>query len=164
MPVATIDDVRNHDGLLIDTRTATASPAAARTLTSRRHIPGAVNVPERLSHNDGLRTWKSAGEIREVLFDAGLTPDNVQGAIIYLVPVTTPPSPWPPWKTLASPACATMSVAGPSGLPTPQPRRARRPPHRQRLIAPVRPRFAPSASRVRAPSAEGLLVPTTIVG
>ena len=47
------------------------------------HIPGAVNVPERLFHNDGLRTWKSVGEIREVLFDAGLTPDNVQGAIIY---------------------------------------------------------------------------------
>lgn len=84
MPVATIDDVRNHDGLLIDTRTPNRFAGRRENLDLKAgHIPGAVNVPERLFHNDGLRTWKSAGEIREVLFDAGLTPDNVQGAIIY---------------------------------------------------------------------------------
>ena len=84
MSVATIDDVRNHDGLLIDTRTRNRFAGRREHLDLKAgHIPGAVNVPERLFHNDGLRTWKSAGEIREVLFDAGLTPDNVQGAIIY---------------------------------------------------------------------------------
>ena len=84
MPTATIEDVKAHDGLLLDTRTRNRFAGRRENLDLKAgHIPGAVNVPERLFHNDGLRTWKSAGEIREVLFDAGLTPDNVQGAIIY---------------------------------------------------------------------------------
>ena len=83
MPVATIDDVRNHDGLLIDTRTRNRFAGRRENLDLKAgHIPGAVNVPERLFHNDGLRTWKSAGEIREVLFDAGLTPDSTAGRAI----------------------------------------------------------------------------------
>jgi len=47
------------------------------------HIPGAVNVPERLFHNDGVRTLKSPDEIREVLAAAGLTQENTKDAIIY---------------------------------------------------------------------------------
>ena len=46
MPVATIDDVRNHDGLLIDTRTRNRFAGRRENLDLKAgHIPGAVNIP-----------------------------------------------------------------------------------------------------------------------
>ncbi|AKE40008.1 Rhodanese-related sulfurtransferase [Corynebacterium camporealensis] len=84
MEVATIDDVRSHDGLLIDTRTASRFAGRREHLDLKAgHIPGAINLPERLFHDDNDRTWKSPEEIRKVLDNAGLNEDNLKDAIIY---------------------------------------------------------------------------------
>ena len=84
LPTATIDDVRKHDGVLIDTRSSNRFAGRRENLDLKAgHIPGAVNIPERLFHNDGVRTLKTPDEIREVLAAAGLTQENTKDAIIY---------------------------------------------------------------------------------
>lgn len=83
MPTATIEDVKAHDGLLIDTRTANRFAGRREHLDLKAgHIPGAVNLPERKFHNED-KTIKSDEEILEILDNAGITKENVKDAIIY---------------------------------------------------------------------------------
>ena len=87
MPTATLEEAREYSengGLLIDTRTRNRFSGRRENLDLKAgHIPGAVNVPERFFHHDGIRTLKSREENLQVLADAGLTPENVKDAIIY---------------------------------------------------------------------------------
>lgn len=80
---ATIDDVRNHQGLLVDTREPNRFAGRKENLDLKAgHIPGAINVPERYLHNED-RTWKSEEEIRKVFYDAGINEDNIGDVIVY---------------------------------------------------------------------------------
>lgn len=81
--VASIDEVREHTGLLVDTREINRFAGRRENLDLKAgHIPGAVNVPERFLHNPD-RTWKSQEEIRAVFAAAGVTESNVDDVILY---------------------------------------------------------------------------------
>ncbi|WP_296203549.1 sulfurtransferase [uncultured Corynebacterium sp.] len=81
--VATLDEVKEHDGILIDTREPNRFAGRRENLDLKAgHIPGAVNVPERYLHHAD-RTWKNQEEILEVFHDAGINEDNVKDAIVY---------------------------------------------------------------------------------
>lgn len=81
--VANFNDVKNHSGLLIDTREANRFAGRRENLDLKAgHIPGAVNVPERNLHHPD-RTWKKKEEVLEVFNQAGITADNVKDAIVY---------------------------------------------------------------------------------
>lgn len=73
MPVATMEDVKKHTGILIDARDS-ARFAGHRELLDLKagHIPGAVNVPARNLLNED-HTFKTPEEIREILSLAGVT-------------------------------------------------------------------------------------------
>ncbi|WP_293950590.1 sulfurtransferase [uncultured Corynebacterium sp.] len=73
MPVATMEDVKKHTGILIDARDS-ARFAGHRELLDLKagHIPGAVNVPARNLLNED-HTFKAPEEIREILSLAGVT-------------------------------------------------------------------------------------------
>ncbi|WP_027004395.1 sulfurtransferase [Corynebacterium halotolerans] len=81
LPVATIDDVRAHDGLLLDAREARRFAGHREVLDLKAgHIPGAVNVPVRdLCHDDN--TLRSRDEIRERFERAGVT--SGENVIVY---------------------------------------------------------------------------------
>ncbi|TVU84466.1 sulfurtransferase [Corynebacterium aurimucosum] len=84
MPTATIDEVKDHQGLLLDVRTRNRFAGRRENLDLKAgHIPGAVNLPERLFHTEDITVWKSKEEILEILDDHGVTKENVDGAIIY---------------------------------------------------------------------------------
>ncbi|WP_296132961.1 rhodanese-like domain-containing protein [uncultured Corynebacterium sp.] len=84
MPTATMEDVKAHDGLLLDTRTRNRFAGRRENLDLKAgHIPGAVNLPERLFHTEDMTTWRSKDEILEILAQHGVTKENVDGAIIY---------------------------------------------------------------------------------
>lgn len=81
--VATLDDVKNHTGILIDTREPNRFAGRRENLDLKAgHIPGAVNVAERFLHHAD-RTWKTKEEILEVFAQAGITQDNVAESIVY---------------------------------------------------------------------------------
>lgn len=73
LPLATIDDVRNFTGLLIDAREP-ARYAGRRELLDLKagHIPGAINIPSREMLNDDA-TYRTPEQIRERLAAAGVT-------------------------------------------------------------------------------------------
>lgn len=78
MPTATIEDVKAHNGILLDAREANRFAGRKEFLDLKAgHIPGAVNVPSRdLLQEDG--TFKSAEELREIFANVGITSaDNV---------------------------------------------------------------------------------------
>lgn len=81
--VASIDDVKNHSGVLIDAREPSRFAGRTEELDLKAgHIPGALNIPERFLHNED-RTWKSKEEIRQVIKDAGVTEEQLADAIVY---------------------------------------------------------------------------------
>ncbi|WP_273369204.1 sulfurtransferase [Corynebacterium massiliense] len=81
--VATLDEVKEFDGPLIDTREPNRFAGRRENLDLKAgHVPGAVNVAERHLHNAD-RTWKSKEEIREVFANAGIDESNVKDAIVY---------------------------------------------------------------------------------
>ncbi|MDY3127524.1 MAG: sulfurtransferase [Corynebacterium sp.] len=81
--VATIDDVHSHTGVLIDSREPNRFAGRRENLDLKAgHIPGAVNIPDRLLRNAD-HTWKSAAEIRDIFQRAGINHDNVADAIVY---------------------------------------------------------------------------------
>lgn len=81
MPVATLEDVKAFDGLLIDAREPNRYAGRRELLDLKAgHIPGAVNVPVReLRHDDN--TWKSPEDLRGIFADAGVTEETE--AIVY---------------------------------------------------------------------------------
>ena len=84
MPTVTIDEVKEHKGLLLDVRTRNRFAGRRENLDLKAgHIPGAVNLPERLFHTKDITVWKSKEEILEILDQHGVTKENVDGAIIY---------------------------------------------------------------------------------
>lgn len=81
MPVATIDDVRTHEGVLIDVRQPNRFAGRREILDLKAgHIPGAINVPVDDLFDDH-RLVKSPEEIRERFAAAGVA--DTEGAIIY---------------------------------------------------------------------------------
>ena len=84
MPTVTIDEVKEHTGLLLDARTRNRFAGRRENLDLKAgHIPGAVNLPERLFHTDGVTVWRSKEEIIDILGEHGVTKENTDGAIIY---------------------------------------------------------------------------------
>ncbi|APT93333.1 sulfultransferase [Corynebacterium phocae] len=83
LPTATIEEVKAHEGLLIDTREPNRFAGFRENLDLKAgHIPGAINVPERAFHKpDG--TWKSKKEICDAFVKAGANEENLKDAIIY---------------------------------------------------------------------------------
>ncbi|QNE90218.1 sulfurtransferase [Corynebacterium incognita] len=79
--VATIEDVKAHDGLLVDTREPNRFAGLREILDLKAgHIPGAINVPERELLNPD-RTFKTPEEIRDIFAHAGVT--TGEGVIVY---------------------------------------------------------------------------------
>lgn len=79
--VATIDDVRAHDGLLLDAREARRFAGHREVLDLKAgHIPGAVNVPVRDLCDDD-KTLRGLDEIRERFERAGVT--TGENVIVY---------------------------------------------------------------------------------
>ena len=78
LPVATIDEVKNFDGVLIDTREANRYAGRKEYLDLKAgHIPGAVSVPTREILNPD-NTFRPAEEIRATFEKVGVTdPNNV---------------------------------------------------------------------------------------
>lgn len=78
MPTATIDQVKTHDGILIDARDADRFAGRRELLDLKAgHIPGAVNVPARSLLNEDS-TFKSPEELRSIFASVGVTSgDNV---------------------------------------------------------------------------------------
>ena len=81
LPVATIDDVKNFDGLLLDVREENRFQGRKERLDLKAgHIPGAVNLPtRRLTHED--HSLRSPEEIRAEFEAVGV--DDPAKVIIY---------------------------------------------------------------------------------
>ena len=83
LPVATIDEVKNFDGVLIDTREANRYAGRKERLDLKAgHIPGAINIPTRSVMNP-KQSFKPAEELREIFASHGVTQDTIADAIIY---------------------------------------------------------------------------------
>lgn len=84
MPVLTLEEVRDFDGLLIDAREADRWAGRRELLDVRAgHIPGAVNVPVRSLLNED-NTFRSPGELREIFAAAGVTgPEDAKRTCVY---------------------------------------------------------------------------------
>ena len=81
--VATIEDVKAHTGILLDTREANRFAGRRENLDLKAgHIPGAINIPQRDFHHAD-RTWKSKEEISALFQQAGINKDNVKDTIVY---------------------------------------------------------------------------------
>ncbi len=81
VPVATIEDVRAHDGILIDAREPRRYAGHREILDLKAgHIPGAVNVPVGDLHRDG-HMLRSPEEIRDRFARAGVT--SGENVIVY---------------------------------------------------------------------------------
>ena len=81
MPVATIEDVRAHEGILIDARDPGRFAGRHEKLDLKAgHIPGAINIPARSLLRDDY-TMKTPEEIRDHLAAAGVTSGD--GVIVY---------------------------------------------------------------------------------
>ncbi|AKE42028.1 Thiosulfate sulfurtransferase sseB [Corynebacterium kutscheri] len=83
LPTATIEDVKQHKGILLDTRESNRFSGRKENLDLKAgHIPGAINVPTReLVDEEGL--FKTAEELREIFAQKGITADTIDDVIIY---------------------------------------------------------------------------------
>lgn len=81
VPCASIDDVRNHQGVLVDAREPRRYAGQREILDLKAgHIPGAINVPVRdLCHDD--HTLRSPEEIRTRFAEEGIT--SGEDVIVY---------------------------------------------------------------------------------
>lgn len=83
MPVASIEEVKDHEGLLIDAREPNRFAGRKEFLDLKAgHIPGAINIPVRL-FADEWGTLKPAEELAQIFADHGLTAENAADAIVY---------------------------------------------------------------------------------
>ncbi|MFP7365942.1 sulfurtransferase [Corynebacterium callunae] len=81
MPVSTMEDVRNHEGILIDARDANRFAGRHEMLDLKAgHIPGAINVPARSLLNAD-NTFKTPEEIREIFAAVGV--QSGENVIVY---------------------------------------------------------------------------------
>lgn len=85
MPTASIEQVRDFKGLLIDARGADRFTGRSEILDLRAgHIPGAVNLPVYDLFHKETQTLRSVDEIRDRLAEVGLTQDlNPDEVIVY---------------------------------------------------------------------------------
>lgn len=83
MPVATLEDVAGHRGVLVDFREQSRFVGRREILDLKAgHIPGAVNLPVwQLVHEDN--TFRSPAEIRACFAAIGVTEDNAAETIVY---------------------------------------------------------------------------------
>ncbi len=73
MPTATIDDVRAHNGILLDARDCRRFAGEREILDLKAgHIPGAVNLPVTDLLNEDF-TFRTPAEIRARLAEVGVT-------------------------------------------------------------------------------------------
>ncbi|AHI23699.1 Thiosulfate sulfurtransferase sseB [Corynebacterium vitaeruminis DSM 20294] len=83
LPTATIDDVKAHDGLLIDAREANRFAGRKEFLDLKAgHIPGAINIPTREVMTPDHR-FRPADELAELFASRGVTNDVIADTIIY---------------------------------------------------------------------------------
>ncbi|MFC6318184.1 sulfurtransferase [Corynebacterium gerontici] len=81
LPTASIEDVKKHDGILLDARERNRFAGRKEFLDLKAgHIPGAINIPTRDVLNEDL-TFKSADELRKIFNDAGI--ESAENVIIY---------------------------------------------------------------------------------
>ena len=81
MPVSTIEEVKEHDGLLIDVRQPNRFAGRKENLDLKAgHIPGAINVPVADLLNEAF-TPRTPEEVRQRFEQAGIT--DTSNAIIY---------------------------------------------------------------------------------
>lgn len=80
-PVATLEDVKKHTGVLVDTRQANRFAGRREILDLKAgHIPGAINIPLSELFDDS-RFVKSPADIRQAFADRGIT--SADDMIIY---------------------------------------------------------------------------------
>ncbi|MCS4490188.1 sulfurtransferase [Corynebacterium sp. ES2794-CONJ1] len=83
MPVATIEDVKAHKGILVDCREPNRYAGRKESLDLKAgHIPGAINLPTRAVLNEDY-TFKDADTLREVFREAGITAETIDDVIVY---------------------------------------------------------------------------------
>lgn len=81
MPTATLEEVRSHQGILLDCRERSRFSGQKESLDLKAgHIPGAVNVPSGDMLNDDL-TFKDPIEIRTMLAAVGI--ESGENVIVY---------------------------------------------------------------------------------
>ena len=85
LPTAEMEQVRNFQGLLIDARSQRRYQGRREVLDLQAgHIPGAVNLPVGDLYDEATNKVKSADEIRDRLFEVGLTHNfDPAEAIVY---------------------------------------------------------------------------------
>lgn len=77
LPTAEMDEVRNFEGLLIDTRSQRRFQGRREILDLQAgHIPGAVNLPVSEVFEEDTNTVKPAEAIRARLAEVGITQDS----------------------------------------------------------------------------------------
>lgn len=81
LPVATIEDVKAHQGILIDARDEQRFAGRSEKLDLKAgHIPGAININAKTLLEDDF-TFKSPEEIRQIFADKGVT--SGENVIVY---------------------------------------------------------------------------------
>lgn len=81
LPTATIEQVKDHSGILLDARDARRFAGIREVLDLKAgHIPGAVNLPTTEVLNDDY-TIRSVDEVREAFANVGVT--SAENVIVY---------------------------------------------------------------------------------
>ncbi|MCS4536022.1 sulfurtransferase [Corynebacterium sp. HS2168-gen11] len=83
LPVATLADVKAHQGILIDCRERNRFAGRKERLDLKAgHIPGAKNIATRLVLEDDY-TFRSPEQLRELFTSMGVTPETIDDVIVY---------------------------------------------------------------------------------
>ncbi|MDY5784580.1 sulfurtransferase, partial [Corynebacterium sp.] len=83
LPVADIEAVKQHEGLLIDARGANRFSGRREIFDLKAgHIPGAVNLPVYELFHDETRMVRDTDEIRDRLFSLGVTHNTDPAEVI----------------------------------------------------------------------------------
>ncbi|MDO4929212.1 MAG: sulfurtransferase [Corynebacterium sp.] len=83
LPVASIDEVKEHQGILLDAREPNRFAGRKEFLDLKAgHIPGAINLPAR-AVVDEYGEFKEPAELREIFAAQGVTEETIDDVIIY---------------------------------------------------------------------------------
>ncbi|MDO4760609.1 MAG: sulfurtransferase [Corynebacterium sp.] len=83
LPTATIDEVKQHTGILVDCREPNRYAGKKEFLDLKAgHIPGAINLPTRAVLNEDY-TFKKPEELQRIFAEHGITADTIDDVIVY---------------------------------------------------------------------------------